>query len=284
MNQPAVRRYQIAHRTHFTYAGAVTASHNEVRMTPPTTAGQTSLESRLRIRPLSWGHTYRDYFGTSVTAIEATGPHSELDIESISTVERYETEPREVTITWDELRDENEVDRRSEWLDPRARTMLAPEVFAWVGDQVAGMSPVEAVRRVIDITWEQLHYQAGVTGVRSSAQDAWEARKGVCQDFSHVAIGLLRHLGIPARYVSGYLTPKKDLEVGQEAVGESHAWVEWWGGSWLGVDPTNLRPVGLDHIVVARGRDYDDVPPFKGVYSGAPLDKLSVEVSITRLA
>ncbi len=145
------------------------------------------------------------------------------------------------------------------------------------------------MKRVIDITWEQLHYQAGgVTGVRSSAQDAWEARKGGSARTSPTwRSACCGSWGIPARYVSGYLTPpKKDLEVGQEAIGESHAWVEWWGGSWLGVDPTNLRRVSLDHVVVARGRDYDDVPPFKGgVYSGgAPLERLSVEVSITRLA
>lgn len=278
------RRYRITHHTRFVYAGPVTASHNEVRMTPRTEEGQTTLESRLRVRPLTWSHTYRDYFGTHVTAIEAIGAHGELDLESISTVERLTVARGHVPATWDDLRDPVRVDQFGEWLQPRDRTALTPEALDQVAAEVAGLTPAEAVARVLDITGERLDYQPGATQVKSSAADAWAARKGVCQDFTHVALGMLRHLGVPARYVSGYLAPSSEMEVGDTRSGESHAWLEWWDGSWVGVDPTNQRPVGVDHIVVARGRDYDDVPPFKGVYSGAPHKELTVEVSITRLA
>ena len=104
------------------------------------------------------------------------------------------------------------------------------------------------------------------------------------RDFAHIAVGALRSLGIPARYVSGYLAPKRDSEVGETSVGESHAWVEFWDGAWLPADPTNVRPVGLEHVVVARGRDYEDVPPLKGVYSGKGVATLDVAVRFTRLA
>jgi transglutaminase-like putative cysteine protease len=106
----------------------------------------------------------------------------------------------------------------------------------------------------------------------------------VCQDFAHVTIGALRTLGMPARYVSGYLVPKRDLGVGESASGESHAWVEYWDDGWVPADPTNGVPVGVEHVVVARGRDYDDVPPFKGIYSGRAQAALDVTVTVTRLA
>jgi transglutaminase-like putative cysteine protease len=124
----------------------------------------------------------------------------------------------------------------------------------------------------------------GATGVHTSAAQAWDVRKGVCQDFAHVAVGILRNLGVPARYVSGYLQPRSDAEVGEKLRGESHAWVEWWSGSWQAWDPTNGRPAGPDHVLVARGRDYDDVPPLKGIYSGAGSGELFVTVELTRLA
>ena len=94
----------------------------------------------------------------------------------------------------------------------------------------------------------------------------------------------MRTLGIPARYVSGYLCPQRDSEVGESSAGESHAWLEFWDGDWVPADPTNGVPVGQEHVVVARGRDYEDVPPLKGVYSGRGVATLSVEVRFTRLA
>jgi len=106
----------------------------------------------------------------------------------------------------------------------------------------------------------------------------------VCQDFTHLTLAVLRGMGIPARYVSGYLHPSKAAEVGTVSTGESHAWVEAWTGDWWGFDPTHLGPVGERHVVVGRGRDYADVSPLKGVYHGAPAEALTVSVEITRLA
>lgn len=128
-----------------------------------------------------------------------------------------------------------------------------------------------------------MDYVPGSTGVHTSAEAAWEVRQGVCQDMAHLSVGLLRRLGVPARYVSGYLQPRADLPVGESVTGESHAWVEWWAGDWRAWDPTNGRPVGADHVVVGRGRDYDDVPP-RGVHSGPGGGELVVSVEFTRLA
>ena len=109
-------------------------------------------------------------------------------------------------------------------------------------------------------------------------------RKGVCQDIAHVALGALRSVGIPARYVSGYLHPDAGAAVGETVIGESHAWVEWFAGEWRGYDPTNLAEVGELHVLVGRGRDYSDVPPLRGVYAGPGASELFVSVEVTRVA
>lgn len=130
---------------------------------------------------------------------------------------------------------------------------------------------------------DSIRYVEGATEVTTVAADAWEARTGVCQDFAHLTLGVLREARIPARYVSGYLHPSADPVVGEEVVGESHAWIEWWDGDWVGWDPTNARPVGEQHVLVARGRDYEDVPPLRGIYSTRGDSELFVDVEITRL-
>ena len=112
-------------------------------------------------------------------------------------------------------------------------------------------------------------YQPGSTGVNTPALEAWRARTGVCQDYAHLVVGTLRQVGLPARYVSGYLHPDADAAIGETAVGESHAWVEWWLGDWTGHDPTNNGAVGERHVLVGRGRDYTDVPPIKGLVAGS---------------
>ncbi len=279
-----VRRYQIVHRTQLTYTGPVTSSHNELRMTPVTEPGQTTLESRLRIRPLTWSHIYKDHWGTLVTAIEALDGHELLDIESISTVERSDRPSEHQDLPWDVLTGPVIRDLNFEWLMPTARTRLDEAVHDLVAGEVSSLPPRGAVERVVSLVRDRVAYQRGVTGVHSAAQDAWDAASGVCQDYAHVVLSALRRLGIPCRYVSGYLSPRRDSAVGDVDPGESHAWVEWWDGAWIPADPTNPDAREIDHVVVARGRDYDDVPPIKGVFRGAESRSQSISVTFTRLA
>jgi transglutaminase-like putative cysteine protease len=114
--------------------------------------------------------------------------------------------------------------------------------------------------------------------------DAWQAGEGVCQDYAHLTLAMLRAVGVPARYVSGYLHTKPDAGVGETVVGESHAWIEAWTGGWWGFDPTNDLPIGHRHVWVATGRDYGDVSPLKGIYSGGAATAIEVTVHMTRLA
>jgi transglutaminase-like putative cysteine protease len=146
------------------------------------------------------------------------------------------------------------------------------------------MSPDEAAEAISARVRGRVAYMPGATGVRTDAQEAWDKGQGVCQDMAHVTVALLRAAGLPARYVSGYLHPNADADPGTTAVGQSHAWVEYWAGDWRPLDPTSGVAVGERHVVVARGRDYNDVPPLKGVYRGAPEAATNVTVEVTRLA
>ncbi len=279
-----VRRYRIVHSTSFSYSAPVRAAHNELRMTPLNETGQTTLENRIRIKPLTWSHVYRDHWGTHVMAMESLSPHDRLDIEATSTVERSDVEHTEAVLDWNALRDPALQDRSYEWLMLSPRTRPGEEMTELVDGIRDLPTPKAAADEICGIVRSQMRYDTGITGVHSRAEEAWSERGGVCQDFAHITIGALRTLGLPSRYVSGYLVPTRDSEVGETSVGESHAWIEYWDDGWVALDPTNGSPVGADHIVVARGRDYDDVPPFKGLYSGKATAALEVSVSITRLA
>jgi len=146
------------------------------------------------------------------------------------------------------------------------------------------LPPAEAARAICDWVHEKVEYMSGVTGVHTTAAEAWQDQRGVCQDIAHLALGALRTAGIPARYVSGYLHPVPDAQIGETVAGESHAWVEWFDGGWRGYDPTNAIEIGDRHVIVGRGRDYTDVPPLRGVYAGPASSRLFVTVEITREA
>jgi transglutaminase-like putative cysteine protease len=140
-----------------------------------------------------------------------------------------------------------------------------------------------AARAICERLRELVDYRKGVTSVHTSAAEVWESKTGVCQDFAHLTLGALRSLGIPARYVSGYLHPQPEAGRGETVEGESHAWVEFWVGDWVGYDPTIVAPVGTDHVVVSRGRDYADIVPLRGIYAGPSGSELFVSVEVTRL-
>jgi len=278
-----VWRLKVRHRTGFCYAAEVLASYNEARMTPLTDASQTTLDSRMRISPRASVANFRDYWGSAVTAFDVHVPHTELVVEALSVVETHPLPQQPGEVGWDTLRDERVRDTYVEFLTSTPHTA----VEAVVGEQARAVArdlpPRSAAHEVAQWLRSQISYVPGATGVHTKAMEVWAERNGVCQDLAHLTIGVLRTLGIPARYVSGYLHPLADAPIGEAVSGESHAWVQWWDGDWTDYDPTNGKPVGPEHVVVARGRDYWDVPPHKGVYSGPVGTALGVDVEVTRL-
>jgi len=277
------RRLLVVHRTGFRYDAPVAASYNEARMTPLTTPQQTALDARVTITPVTWRHAYWDYWGTQVTAFDVLVPHDELTVVSSATVEVFSPPELDATAGWNILERDAVLDAYHEYLIQTPLTEPHPEVAALAREAVGRRPPDAAARSACEALLDAVDYVPGVTSVRTPASEVWAARQGVCQDFAHLALGALRSLGIPARYVSGYLHPRPDAPLGETVEGESHAWVEWWAGDWVAFDPTHADVVSHSHVLVARGRDYSDVTPLKGVYAGTAGSELFVTVEVTRL-
>jgi transglutaminase-like putative cysteine protease len=277
-------RLQISHRTGSTYDGSVASSYNEARMTPCSEPRQTVLDSHVTVWPSARTFTYRDYWDTLVTAFDVHVPHEKLEVVADTLVETSAAEPMGTGLTWAEIGAPTLTDRWAEMLIATPRTALDEELTGRADAiRAASATPAGAATAVCALVNSEIAYVPGSTGVQTDAVQVWRQREGVCQDISHLAVGLLRALGIPARYVSGYLYPTADAKLGDVVVGQSHAWVEWFDGSWRGFDPTNGIPIGERHVVIGRGREYADVPPLKGVYSGPENTGQSVEVTLTRL-
>ena len=282
-------RLRIEHTTNVVYTGPVRTSFNEARMTPLTLPTQTTLESRVTAGPGVPVWTYSDYWGTFVSVFDLPDPHDDLVIRAVSTVE---TEPfpgipaPETRPDWPELRRHGRAGRLLEFLLPTELTTVAEEISAAAMAEISGLSlgPDEAAAAISARVHDHVTYLPGATGVRTNAQEAWDKGQGVCQDMAQIAVSLMRAAGLPARYVSGYLHPDPKAEPGSTSIGQSHAWVEYWAGGWTALDPTSGAPVGERHVAVARGRDYGDVPPLKGIYHGPPDSDMRVTVEVTRLA
>jgi transglutaminase-like putative cysteine protease len=197
-------------------------------------------------------------------------------------VERIPSEAQ--IVGWDVLAEPETLNEFSDWVPQSQLTGPGEEVLSVIPGVVEGKNPHEAAMAIFEWMRGEMTYMSGTTGVTTNAEEAWNQRQGVCQDLAHLAIGALRSSGIPARYVSGYLHPRSTAGIGESVAGQSHAWLEWWDGVWRSWDPTNHKPAGDFHVTVARGRDYRDVPPLKGILSGGGGSNLSVSVEITRLA
>lgn len=280
-------RLRIRHETGFSYAAAATASYNEARMLPAMSQNQFVVSSTLEIDPVTSTQRYIDYWGTQVAAFDVHNPHEQLRITATSVVEvRPRTWPP-LRTGWDVLADIIPTRLRYvELLEHSKRTRPNESIAELArGHQEAAETPHEAALAIATAVHDAVAYVPGSTGVHSTATEAWENKRGVCQDIAHITLGALRVIGIPARYVSGYLHPVPEAVIGTTVTGESHAWVEWFcGEGWHGFDPTNLIDVGERHVVVGRGRDYNDVSPLRGVYAGPDSSQLFVSVEITREA
>jgi transglutaminase-like putative cysteine protease len=278
-------RLQVRHHTGYRYAKDVHASYNEARLTPPDTETQLVIEHQVEVHPGAVLSRYRDYWGTWVHAFDLHRPHRELSVtgHSVVVTGMRPTDPAP-DMDWEELLSPVVEDAWCEFLDPTPYTPIDAAVRSAAARFADAPTPREAVEGVVAWVRESLEYEKGSTTVATTAPEALHAGQGVCQDFAHVVLAMIRALGIPGRYVSGYLHPSDDAVVGEAVAGESHAWIEAWLGSWNSYDPTSGVPVDARHVVVALGRDYADVPPLKGIYHGGPSEALDVNVELTRLA
>ncbi|EKF23126.1 transglutaminase-like superfamily protein [Mycolicibacterium hassiacum DSM 44199] len=277
-------RLRVVHSTGYAYKSPVTASFNEARLTPRSDSRQNVILNRVETVPATRTYRYTDYWGTAVTAFDLHAPHTELEVTSSSVVETEPAQPPENEVDWADLRSEPVIDRFDEVLTPTRYTPDSRHIRR-VGQRIAkDHKPHEAVIAAAHWVRGELAYVPGTTGVHSSGLDALREGKGVCQDFAHLTLILLRSMGIPARYVSGYLHPKRDAVIGDTIDGQSHAWIQAWTGGWWHYDPTNDSEITEQYVSVGVGRDYADVAPLKGIYRGEGSTDLDVVVEITRLA
>jgi transglutaminase-like putative cysteine protease len=287
-----MNRYHLLHATEFRYDGPVSESYNEVRLRPMHDETQSCLSFRLLTNPASRGTSYRDAFGNWVHQFNILPKHQSLKIEAESVVLAHDVPVPPASSMklseLDSLRDELE----EAHLDFIVPTGYVPHVdkldeLITTSCQTCDGSMSGFVQAASDLIHERFEYVKGATHVNSSIEDSLSLGAGVCQDFAHLLLGVVRKRGLPARYVSGYLVPESasapDAKL-QEVIGgyASHAWAEVYlpGSGWIGLDPTLGLPLGLQHVRVAYGRDYGDVAPVRGVYKGHAGQRLSVDVRV----
>jgi transglutaminase-like putative cysteine protease len=253
-------------------------------MSPASGGRQNVLDSRVTVWPSARTYAYRDYWDTQVNVFDVHVPHESLEVVADSLVETSEPAPDMNTLAWADLSAPALLDRWSELLTPTPRTALDEELTDLAASvRAASATPADAARAVVDLVNTSITYMPGSTGVTTDAVTVWRQQEGVCQDISHLSVGLMRAMGLPARYVSGYFYPVGDASLGDAVTGQSHAWVEWLDADWQAYDPTNGVPVGERHVLVGRGRDYADVAPLKGVYAGPSSTGQTVAVTLTRI-
>jgi transglutaminase-like putative cysteine protease len=277
--------YSVKHLTTFRYDPAVRESVMEVRMNPRTDFRQRCLSFNLNIEPRANMMVYRDFYGNAVNHFDIPERHRRIDITAQAIVDVL---PARIP-TGGEAGDWGDLD--AEVQDGDYWEMLLPSFFAKPTELLEKLAleldlrrrekPLALLQQLNTRLYELFDYAPNTTKVDSPIDDALETRSGVCQDFAHIMITLVRQLKIPCRYVSGYLY-HEDKSRDRSPAGATHAWVEAYLGEygWMGFDPTNNLEGCDRHIRVAVGRDYADVPPTRGVYKGGAESELSVMVSV----
>lgn len=276
--------YAITHQTNFRYSLPISESVMEVYMQPRTEGIQRCLRFKLQTHPRARVFEQRDHLGNTVQYFDIPVQHERLTIGAESLVELVAPPPLPDTLSGDAWETLDAAARDGEFWDmlaPSVRTETTAPLKEFVRELNIRRQndPLQLLRHINSQVFDALDYVPNSTDVDSPLDDVLESRRGVCQDFAHVMIALVRSLGIPCRYVSGYLYYQKTDRSTPDA---SHAWVEAFLPTlgWVGFDPTNNVPAGERHIRVAVGRDYDDVPPTRGIFKGKAETELSVEVHV----
>lgn len=282
-------QYAIRHITQFDYDAPICESVMEVRVCPRTEAQQHCYSHDLTVTPHAQLFAFQDFMGNNVHHFDLPGSHQQLVLESRALVEVHPVQalPNSLPFSaWEALDASlDQGDHLEMTLPSRFATSsgLLRE-FAIEAGIARSDDPLTLLREVNEAIHTKFEYIQSSTHVNSPIDDALRVRSGVCQDFAHIFIALVRELGIPCRYVSGYLFHRTGADGDRSAEDGSHAWVEAFlpDIGWLGFDPTNNILAGERHIRVALGRDYADVPPTRGIFKGDARSTLRVGVRVVQ--
>jgi transglutaminase-like putative cysteine protease len=281
--------FAIRFLTEYRYDAAVTDNLNALRVRPATTSSQRCDEFHTRIEPEARVSRHLDYFGTEVIEFGIPTSHEELTIDMRARVVTS-APPEPPESSWENLTSAAYIDAAGEFALPW-QDQPPIEGLSELEQQMGADSPLDTVKRLCELIPERFEYRSGVTYVGSSVSDLLQAGAGVCQDFVHLSLILLRRHGIAARYVSGYLWAAPEDEGANSVEVDTHAWLEaLLPGSdgrgepvWVSADPTNRRLAGETHVKIGHGRFYSDVPPVKGLYMGGASSELNSAVTMSRL-
>jgi transglutaminase-like putative cysteine protease len=279
----------IRYLTQYDYDADVVDNLNALRVKPHGNGRQRCDEFSVRLTPEVRLHRHTDYFGTEVVEFEVSRPHRHLTIDVRARVStQASSEPPQAT--WDALREPSYREAGGEYLLQTDDAPEHPALAELLTITRAASTPLATVLLVSELIPDSFEYRRGATYVDSRIADLLEAGAGVCQDFVHLGLCLLRYHGIAARYVSGYLFAAGGDDARESVEVDTHAWLEALlpvpdGGDpvWVGADPTNRVLAGETHVKIGHGRHYADVPPIKGVYRGAATAELDARVTMTRL-
>jgi transglutaminase-like putative cysteine protease len=283
-------RYDILHETHYRYESPVVLSQQLLHLTPRVVDFQRLEAHAIDVQPIpSETATRDDYFGNPVRQFMLAAPHSALLVRAQSTVEVLPRAAPAAAGPWEALRERLRAGAPLEPMDflyESPHVEFSRDLAAYAEPSFApGRELVDAALDLMRRIHAEFTFDPKATSVSTPLRDVLARRRGVCQDFAHFMAGCLRMLGLPARYVSGYILtkppPGKPRLVGADA---SHAWISvWTGDGWLELDPTNNMRIGDQHIALGWGRDFSDVTPMRGVILGGGEQELAVRVTVTPL-
>jgi transglutaminase-like putative cysteine protease len=277
-------RFDIHHITKYTYDGPVRDSASQVLLFPIKDEYQDLLKQDLTITGDPVLEKYKDYYENEVGSFSNAEPHSSLVIDSnIEVITRPRPLPKDQAAADEQWKYLQQIRWEVQYIDflKQEHFDKLQELLDNAGlDQAGSRTPLEASEQLRSYVFDNFQYIKGVTSVESTLDEVWDLKAGVCQDFAHILLVLLRQIHIPARYVSGYICPNQN---GMRGEGATHAWIEAFipMNGWVGFDPTNNCIVEDKHVRLAVGRNFSDCSPVKGTYKGTASHILEVGVSVS---
>lgn len=279
--------YHITHITRYTYSSPVIDCANQIMLYPIANAQLEIRKHELNITNNPAIETFLDNFGNLVGMFSIIQPHTTLSIESVIEIVTKEIElPQDATTAEEQWTYLTQLQNDLNFLDflTNKKYTATNEVMQVIAEiRPANATPFILSQLLSTYIYQNFTYQKGITDAETKMDEAWKLKAGVCQDFAHILLVMIRMAGIPARYVSGYICP---LQYETRGEGATHAWVEAFipGYGWLGLDPTNNCIVNDRHVKLATGRSFNDCTPVKGTYKGSGTHKLEVYVKIGNAA